>query len=149
MVSIFIWGSMCKHLFFTLLALTCTQFCETRTVGPVTRLCSIWPFLTRVLVSWRCVCFKPSNESRLMLDRILAGTGVWTTSSVPENDAGEKIQFNISYTNCFIINAVLLNYLFIKNLEKMYDGFHKNIEKHNFFKMDRNKKCILSTKSAF
>ncbi len=36
-----------------------------------------------------------------------------------------------------------------KNPEKKYHGFHKNIKQHNIFNIDNNKKCFLSSKSAY
>ncbi len=33
----------------------------------------------------------------------------------------------------FQINAALLNFIFIKNYEKLYQGFHKNIKQDNCF----------------
>lgn len=33
-----------------------------------------------------------------------------------------------------LIKCVLLNILFIKNIEKMHDGFHNSIKQHSCFK---------------
>ncbi len=49
----------------------------------------------------------------------------------------------------YMLNIVHLNFLFIKESWKSYNGFHTNIKQHNIFSIDNNKKCFLISKSAY